>query len=373
MRILQILHDDERGGVQTLAGLIESGLLPSAFVFETAYMYPRPGLGLAAWSKLGYALVMARRIWRGDYDALIAYQATASILAGVVGWLAGCRLRIVHQTCTPTETALPIRLIDRLVGSLGLYSFNIANSAATWAEFALYPAPYRRSMILIEHGLDAPAPGCTRDEARRRFNLPPTESIVLNVARLCPQKNQELLIRVLACLPKTHLVLAGGGGKRGALRALAAALGVGDRLHMLGPLPPADIADLYQAADLFLFPSLWETFGLAVVEAAMVGVPMVVADLPVLRGVLRVDGAEPVGYAPPHDTEAWISATKAALAAPPPPDSVAAFARAIRRKYARERMIENYLGLFGTAPSRRRANARRQMLPAPAPAEEIQS
>jgi glycosyltransferase involved in cell wall biosynthesis len=371
MRILQILHDDERGGVQTLAGLIESGLLPSAFSFETAYLYPRPGLGLPEWSKLGHALVMARRIWRGDYDALIAYQSTASILVGVIGWLAGCRLRIVHQTCMPAETALPIRLIDRLVGSLGLYSVNITNSAATWAEFAHYPRPYRRSMILIEHGLDAPAPGRTREQARRRFNLPSSEPIILNVARLCPQKNQELLIRVLACLPRTHLVLAGGGGKSGALRALAAALGVSDRLHMLGPLPAADIADLYLAADLFLFPSLWETFGLAVVEAAMVGVPMVVADLPVLRGVLRVDGSEPVGYVAPHDTEAWISATRAALAAPPPLQFVAAFAREMRRKYARERMIENYLGLLGTQPSRRRVNAQRQRLPAPA--EEIQS
>ncbi len=48
--------------------------------------------------------------------------------------------------------------MDMVTGTLGLYSANIINSAATWAEFARYPARYRRSMILIEHGLDAPAP-----------------------------------------------------------------------------------------------------------------------------------------------------------------------------------------------------------------------
>ena len=71
------------------------------------------------------------------------------------------------------------------------------------------------------------------------------------------------------------------------IHALAVTLGVDDRLHMLGALPADDIADLYAAADLFVFPSIWETFGLAAVEAAMVGMPMVVADLPALREVLR--------------------------------------------------------------------------------------
>ena len=97
---------------------------------------------------------MARRIWRGGFDMLVAYQSTASILVGIVGWLSGCRLRVVHQTCTPSATPRPLRVLDKLAGTLGLYSANIVNSAATWAEFARYPARYRRSMILIEHGLD---------------------------------------------------------------------------------------------------------------------------------------------------------------------------------------------------------------------------
>ena len=42
MRILQILNDDERGGVQTLAAIIEQGLRPHGFVFETVYLFPGP-------------------------------------------------------------------------------------------------------------------------------------------------------------------------------------------------------------------------------------------------------------------------------------------------------------------------------------------
>jgi glycosyltransferase involved in cell wall biosynthesis len=362
MRILQIIHDSERGGVQKLAGMIEAGLLPHRFTFETAYLFPRNGL--PALSKLGCALRMARRIWRGDFDALVAYQATASILVGTMGWLCGCRLRVVHQTCMPSETALPIRLIDKLVGTLDLYSVNIINSAATWAEFARYPAAYRRSMILIEHGLDAPAPACSREETRRRFNLPAAQPILLNVGRLTAQKNQDVLLRALACLPQAHLVLAGGGRRDAAFRDLAATLGVTDRLHMLGSLPAADIADLYAAADLFVFPSIWETFGIAAVEAAMAGLPMVVADLPVLREVLRADGSEPVAFVAPYDTEGWIRAIRANFAGPPAPQTMAAFARTVCRKYSRRRMIESYLSLFEEHPRHDRRALRRSAVQA---------
>ena len=70
MRILQILHDRERGGVETLARTIEKGLEPHGMVFETAYLFGRPGLGV--FRKLSGAAAMACRILRGGFDALIA-------------------------------------------------------------------------------------------------------------------------------------------------------------------------------------------------------------------------------------------------------------------------------------------------------------
>src|ERR1700730_2172889 len=203
MRILQIIHDGERGGVQKLAGMIGDGLSPQRFVVETAFLYPRADL--PSLSKLVHVFGMARRIWRGGFDTLVAYQSTASVLVGVIGAIRGCRLRVVHQTCTPIETPRLLRMMDMLAGSLGLYTANIINSASTWAEFARYPARYRRAMILIEHGLDAPAPARNREEARRHFDLPLAAPILLNVGRLTAQKNQDVLIRALACLPRAHL------------------------------------------------------------------------------------------------------------------------------------------------------------------------
>jgi hypothetical protein len=79
-----------------------------------------------------------------------------------------------------------------------------------------------------------------------------------------------------------------------------------------------------------------------------------VADLAVLHEVLRADGAEPVAFVAASDVEGWISAigkmiNKAIDKAPtsaPAPRPNAAFARAIARKYSRQRMTESYLSLF---------------------------
>jgi glycosyltransferase involved in cell wall biosynthesis len=327
MRILQIINDRECGAVQKLAGTIEDGLTLHRFAVETAYLYPRGGLPV--YHKFGFVLRMARRIWRGDFDAVIAYQSTAAILAGVVGRLAGCRLRVVHQTCPPREMPRLLRFLDTLAGTFGFYSANVIDSATSWAEFASYPARYRRAMILIARGLDAPAPTLNREIVRRHFDLPQSQPILLNVGRLTPQKNQDVLIRALTCLPQAHLVLAGAGPSEAVFHALAVTLGVDDRLHMLGPLPAGS-----------------ETFGLAAVEAAMAGLPVVAADLPALRGALRADGAEPVTFVAPDDVEGWISAIGRALAAPSATQNATAFAHALGRKYSRQRMIESYLSLF---------------------------
>jgi len=104
MRIVQIIHDGERGGVQTLARMIEEGLAPQRLGVETVYLYPHHGI--SAFAKLGYVLSMVRLIWRGGFDALIGYQSTASILVGIVGWLGGCRLRVQARQSQLSRSAV---------------------------------------------------------------------------------------------------------------------------------------------------------------------------------------------------------------------------------------------------------------------------
>jgi glycosyltransferase involved in cell wall biosynthesis len=130
---------------------------------------------------------------------------------------------------------------------------------------------------------------------------------VLSVGTLQPRKNYVRLIRAFASLrpetlaPETKLVVAGG---RGWLYEdiLAEAGKHGDRVHILGFVDDADLPALYRNAALFAFPSLYEGFGLPVLEAMACGVPVVCSNassLPEVAGdaALLVDPLDTDGLA----------------------------------------------------------------------------
>jgi glycosyltransferase involved in cell wall biosynthesis len=77
--------------------------------------------------------------------------------------------------------------------------------------------------------------------------------------------------------PELRLVIAGDGSLRGALEAEAAALGIADRVHLLGARN--DVPDVLAALDVFAMPSEWEPFGLAAAEAMAAGLPVVASEV----------------------------------------------------------------------------------------------
>jgi glycosyltransferase involved in cell wall biosynthesis len=105
---------------------------------------------------------------------------------------------------------------------------------------------------------------------------------VLTVGRLNIQKGQWHLIRAFRRVsesdPGVFLVVLGSGELERDLRGLAKDLGVGDRVLFVpftnNPYP------LFRRAELFVLPSLWETFGNVIVESMICGVPVVSTDCP---------------------------------------------------------------------------------------------
>lgn len=115
---------------------------------------------------------------------------------------------------------------------------------------------------------------------------------LLYVGRYDPRKGIETAVRALVGLPGAVLEVRGTGdpGERDRLAAAAAELGVADRLELAEPLPQAELARRYAAADAVLFPSEWEEpFGLVPVEAMAVGTPVVATGTGGSRSFL-VDG-----------------------------------------------------------------------------------
>lgn len=342
-RILQLIHSDEAGGVEALAAIIAGGLAARGAPVATHFLYPAFTAGKAV--KIRGMLGAARRILTERPDVLIAYQSTASVMTGLVGRLAGIRTRIVHQTAMPEAVHPLVRWLDKSVGGSGAYTVNIVNSAATDAAFAAYPAHYRRYVRRIEHGLEPLVARTPRAATLARFGVPDDMAVLLAAGRLSDQKAQDRIIRALPLLPPCRLVLAGGGPNEDAYRALARELGVEARVHFLGFLARADVGDLLGAADVFVFPSVWETFGLAPVEAAMAGVPVVAADLPVLREVMSADGTTVARFADASDARAFAAEIAAVLNDPAARDKARGFASRIADKYALDKMVDAYVAL----------------------------
>src|SRR5207244_1653943 len=107
-------------------------------------------------------------------------------------------------------------------------------------------------------------------------------AVALFLGGLKPRKNLPLLLetwaRVAARVPDARLVVGGGGPLRPELERHARRLGVSGRVVFTGYVPEADKVDLLNLADVFVFPSAMEGFGLAVGEAMSCGLPVVASD-----------------------------------------------------------------------------------------------
>jgi glycosyltransferase involved in cell wall biosynthesis len=100
---------------------------------------------------------------------------------------------------------------------------------------------------------------------------------VLSVGRAAPYKNLEAVIETVARLPGATLVRV-GEPLTDDQRALAARLGIEGRIHELGHLEPPALATVYRACDVLLQPSVYEGFGVPVIEAMACGLPVVTSD-----------------------------------------------------------------------------------------------
>lgn len=168
---------------------------------------------------------------------------------------------------------------------------------------ALLRVPAERVHV-IYHGVEPrfrPLPAAEVAQFRRQQELP--ERFVLYLGTLEPRKNLLTLVRAFARLaePELHLVLAGARGWfYEELFAEVARLGLQDRVHFPGYVAPETQPFWYNAAELFVYLSHYEGFGLPVLEALACGVPTLTSATTSLPEVIG-DAALPV---PPQDVAA---------------------------------------------------------------------
>jgi glycosyltransferase involved in cell wall biosynthesis len=211
----------------------------------------------------------------------------------------------------------------------------VVTSRGTAAALARYGVAADR-IAVVEPGTD-PAP-----LARGSQSAIPNQSAVINqqsaisllcVATLTPRKGHELLLRALASVPAGdwRLTCAGGFDRDPAtaerVRALVRELALEDHVMLAGDMNAAQLAVEYDRADLFVLPTLYEGYGMAVAEALARGLPVVSTA----TGAIAQLVGECAGIVvPPGDRIAFSAALARVLGDASLRDRLAAGARAVR-------------------------------------------
>jgi len=170
----------------------------------------------------------------------------------------------------------------------------IAVSEATRRDIVELCGVAAERVHVVHNGVAAtftPLPAAVA-RARAAARIGSDDPYLLHVGTLEPRKNLPTLLRAFAALEgdsarPPRLVLAGARGWGDApLFALVDALGLTARVSFLGEVGPADLPALYSAAELFVYPSRYEGFGLPVLEAMACGAPVIASNASALPEVV---------------------------------------------------------------------------------------
>lgn len=203
--------------------------------------------------------------------------------------------------------------------SIGRASHVLADSEATRQDLmTIWQVPAAKITVLYSgvHERFQPVTDVAKITAvRQKYDLHDWPYI-LSVGTLQPRKNYQMLIRAFQPLADKlphHLVISGGKGwLYDEMLAEVARQGLNGRVHFIGFVDDADLPTLYSTADLFVFPSLYEGFGLPLLEAMGCGTAVLTANASSLPEV----AGEAARLLPPDDLAAWTENIHALLTDP---------------------------------------------------------
>ncbi|MEO6110057.1 MAG: glycosyltransferase [Candidatus Saccharimonadales bacterium] len=168
----------------------------------------------------------------------------------------------------------------------------IALSTKSKKQLESWSNGYDYDVKMIPTGVDAlPKPTTTQIKAfKQTYGIAEDDEVVLYVGRLAAEKNLDILIptikRVLKTRPKARLLFVGDFEYKETLELKARKSRVGDRITFTGRIPRQQLGVAYASGDIFAFPSLTDTQGLVLHEAAHASLPFVITDPGVTQVVI---------------------------------------------------------------------------------------
>lgn len=301
------------GSMAAYGELVRRAVEPFAagWTFSACDLFDPRG-GASMWRHHAWRLRNARRALAA-HPADLCHWLDGSMAAFIPDDLRGRSVATVHDLIPllqlrgelPGKPSWPAAwLIRRGVRALRGCAALCADSAATRMDLARLAGIAERVAVVPVpvRSLPPPQPAVVA-------GLPSGARFILHVGHNAVYKNRAGVLDVFGRLrgvPDLHLVLV-GPPPASEWRARAAALA---HVHFAGPVGDAALHDLYRRAALFLFPSLYEGYGMPVLEAMATGCPVVCSTAPALVEV----AGEAALTAPATDPEALAAACRTLLA-----------------------------------------------------------
>lgn len=238
------------------------------------YRLPR----LVPWSKAYLAALDAFFAEHPEYRIVHVHQDCLSsvILKAAAKHQIPVRIAHSHSANQDKNLKYPIKLWYKR--SIPRYATDLFACGKNAGDWMFGGAPYR----MINNAIDVAAYRCnTSKRAEVRHSLGFTDELVVgHVGRFNPPKNHPFLLEIFSALlrkePNAVLLLVGGGEDLPKIQARAKEMGIAERVRFLGVR--SDVADLMQAMDVFVFPSLYEGLPVTMVEAQAAGLPCIISD-----------------------------------------------------------------------------------------------
>jgi glycosyltransferase involved in cell wall biosynthesis len=192
-------------------------------------------------------------------------------------------------------------------------------------------------------------------DVRAEFGVPAGAPLVGVVGRLTEQKGHAYLLNAFAevvrALPLAHLLVVGDGNLRPALEQQTARLGLGDSVTFTGRRE--DVSQIMAALDVMTMPSLWEGFGLVLLEAMAVAKPIVASRVSAIPEI--VSDGETGLLVPPGDADALAAALIALLCDQQRAAEMGRQGRVrLKREFTVERMVAQTEAVYEQAVASRR-------------------
>ncbi len=219
------------------------------------------------------------------YDLIHIHSSSIGALAvmAAAAYRTGCRRVIVHSHATGKENSFKhwaFRLVAGLSMAPHVKLYCACSRAAAEWKFA---PPFAKRATIVKNGIYVERysyDSARRAELRRSLGIPDAAFVIGNVGRFSYEKNHPHLISVFEAAakkdPAALLLLVGDGQDMEKIKGMAAEKGLTDRIIFTGAV--TNVQDYLQAMDLFIFPSLFEGFGIAAIEAITAGLPVVASD-----------------------------------------------------------------------------------------------